>query len=212
MNKLEFYPHMSNFSFKIISLMHHNPLLPNFRNPYKLLKAAGLKPGQKVLEVGCGPGFFTMPAAKIVGGEEGVVYAADVHPLAIERAKGKIEREGMKNVKPMLANASDTGLPDQSIDLTFIFGLRYIAGGLGNVIAEIHRILKPGGVLSFEKTKSSAKKLIVEVERSGFVYSGRQASKDIPIYKGEMKPKIREMKEMREENKKKKTKIGELLT
>ena len=42
-------------------------------------------------------------------GEEGVVYAADVHPLAIERAKGKIEREGMKNVKPMLANASETG-------------------------------------------------------------------------------------------------------
>jgi len=165
---------------------------------------------QKVLEVGCGPGFFTMPAAKIVG-EEGVVYAADVHPLAIERAKGKIEREGMKNVKPMLANASETGLPDQSIDLAFIFGLRYIAGGLKNVVVE-NRILKPGGVLSFEKTKSSAKKLIVEVERSGFVYSGRQASKDIPIYKGEMKPKIREMKEMREENKKKKTKIGELLT
>jgi len=41
----------------------------------------------------------------------------------------KIEREGMKNVKPMLANASDTGLPDQSIDLAFIFGLHYIAGG-----------------------------------------------------------------------------------
>jgi len=39
-----------------------------------------------------------------------VVYAADVHPLAIERAKRKIEREGMKNVKPMLANVSDTGL------------------------------------------------------------------------------------------------------
>jgi len=103
------------------------------------------------------------------------VYAVDVHPLAIERVKEKIEREGMKNVKPMLANASDTGLPDRSIDLAFIFGLRYIAGGLKNVVAELNRILKPGGVLSFEKTKGSAKKLIDEVERSGFVYSGRQA-------------------------------------
>ena len=71
MNKLEFYPHMSNFSFRIISLMYDNPLLPYFRNPQRLLKAAGLKPGQKVLGVGCGPGFFTIPAAKIVGGEEG---------------------------------------------------------------------------------------------------------------------------------------------
>ena len=87
----------------------------------------------------------------------------------------KIEIEGIKNAKPILANASDTGLPDQSIDLAFIFGLRYIAGGLKNVIAEIHRILKPGAVLSFEKTKGSAKKLIDEVKRSGFVYSGRQA-------------------------------------
>ena len=167
-------PHMSNFAFRIISLMHDNPFLPIFRNPDRLLKAAGLKPGQKVLEVGCGPGFFTIPAAKIVE-NEGVVYAVDVHPLAIERVKEKIEREGIKNIKPILTNASDTGLPDRSIDLAFIFGLRYIAGGLENVIAEIYRILKPGGVLSFEKTKGSEKKLIEEVERGGFIYSGRQA-------------------------------------
>ncbi|RJS79328.1 methyltransferase domain-containing protein [Methanophagales archaeon] len=139
--------------------MHDNPLLPYFRNPQRLLKSAGLKPGQKVLEVGCGPEFFTIPATKIVG-EEGFVYAVDVHPLAIERVKDKIEKEGIKNVKPILANASDTGLPDQSIDLAFLFGLRYIACGLENVVPEIHRILKDGGVLSFEKTIGSAKKLI----------------------------------------------------
>jgi len=166
--------HMSNFAFRIISLMHDNPLLPVFRNPYKLLRAAGLKPGQKVLEVGCGPGFFTVPAAKIVG-KEGFVYTVDVHPLAIERVKEKIEREGIKNIKPILANASDVGLPDRSINLAFLFGLRYIAGGLENVISEIHRILKPGGVLSFEKTKGSEKKLIEEVEGGGFTYSERQA-------------------------------------
>ena len=166
-------PHMSNFAFRIISLMHDNPLLPYFRNPQRLLKAAGLKPGQKVLEVGCGPGFFTIPAARIAG-KEGFVYAVDVHPLAIERVKEKIEREGIKNITPILTNASNTGLPDQSIDLAFIFGLRYIAGGLGNVIAETQRILKPGGVLSFEKTKGSEKKLIEEVERGGFIYSGRE--------------------------------------
>jgi ubiquinone/menaquinone biosynthesis C-methylase UbiE len=166
--------HHSNFSFRIISLMHDNPLLPIFRNPYKLLKAAGLKPGQKVLEVGCGPGFFTIPAAKLVG-KEGFVYAVDVHPLAIERVKEKSEREKIKNIKPILANASNTGLPDRSIDLAFLFGLQYIAGGLKNVIGEIYRILKPGGVLSFEKTRGSEKKLIEEVERGGFIYSGRQA-------------------------------------
>jgi len=173
-NKIEEKYHHSKFAFRMISLMHDNPLLPYFRNPQRLLKAAGLKQGQKVLEVGCGPGFFTIPAAKIVG-EEGFVYAVDVHPLAIERVKAKIRREGIRNVTPLLANASDTGLPDRSIDLAFLFGLQYIAGGLENVISEIHRILKPGGVLSFEKVRGSEKKLIAEVERGGFIYSGRQA-------------------------------------
>ena len=172
-NNIKERHHHLNFAFRIISLMHDNPLLPIFRNPYKLLRAAGLKSGQKVLEVGCGPGFFTIPAAKIVG-KEGFVYAVDAHPLAIERVKEKIKKEGIKNIKSILANASDTGLPDRSIDLAFLFGLRYIAGGLENVISEIHRVLKPGGVLSFEKTRGSAKKLIEEVERGGFTYSERQ--------------------------------------
>jgi len=49
-NKIEERFHHSKFAFKIISLMHDNPLLPYFRNPDRLLKAAGLKPGQKVME------------------------------------------------------------------------------------------------------------------------------------------------------------------
>jgi len=165
--------HCSKFVFKIISLIHDNPLLPFFREPYKLLKAAGLKPGQKVLEVGCGPGFFTIPAAKLVG-EEGVIYAVDVNPFAIEKVKEKIEKGEIKNIKLILANASKTGLPGRSIDLAFLFGLRYIAGGMKDLISEMYRILKPEGIFSFEKTKTSEKKLIEEVERRGFVYSGKQ--------------------------------------
>jgi ubiquinone/menaquinone biosynthesis C-methylase UbiE len=161
-------------AFLTITFMHDNPLLPFFKNPYKLLEAAGLKKGQKVLEVGCGPGFFTIPAAHIVG-EEGRVYALDVNPYAIERVRGKIARGGIKNVVPLLANAADTGLPERSIDLAFLVGLGYIAGGLKNVLFEIHRILRPGGVLSFENTRGSREKLVEEVEREGFVFSETKA-------------------------------------
>jgi ubiquinone/menaquinone biosynthesis C-methylase UbiE len=165
--------HHSKFAFWVISVMHDNPLLPYFRDPYRLLRAAGLKQGQKVLEVGCGPGYFTIPAANIVG-DGGLVYAVDVHPLAIERVKEKLGEALMRTVKPMLANAADTGLPDGSIDLAFLFGLGYIAGGLESLLRELHRILKPGGILSFEKTRGSAERLIAEVERSGFRYSGNE--------------------------------------
>ena len=164
--------HTSKVAFWIITMMHDNPFLPIFRNPFKLLEAAGLKPGQTVLEVGCGPGFFTIPAAKIVG-DEGLVYPVDVHPMAIKRVRRKIETEGIENVKPLHANASNTGLGDESIDLAFITGLPYVAGGLGKVIRELHRILKAGGILSYEKTRGSERKTIEEVEREGFIYSER---------------------------------------
>ena len=165
--------HASRFAFWTITLMHDNPLLPIFRNPYKLLRAAGLRQGQKVLEVGCGPGFFTIPAAKIVG-EEGLIYAIDVNPFAIRRVKNKIAKERLRNVKPSLTNASNTGLPESSIDLAFLFGLRYVAGGLGNVLSEMYRILKPGGLLSFEKPRGSGEELIQEVERAGFSFVDRR--------------------------------------
>jgi ubiquinone/menaquinone biosynthesis C-methylase UbiE len=68
-----------------MSLVHED-LYGLFRDPYKALRAAGLEPGQKVLEVGCGPGFFTVPAAKTVG-QGGIVYALDVNPLAIGKVR-----------------------------------------------------------------------------------------------------------------------------
>jgi ubiquinone/menaquinone biosynthesis C-methylase UbiE len=174
----------SNIAYWTIRLMHDNPILPLVRNPYKLLKAAGLEDGYKVLEVGCGPGFFTIPAAKTVG-NEGHVYAVDIHPRAVMRVEEKIRKAALKNVTPICTNASNTGLPGESVDLAFLFGLRYIAGGLENVISELHRVLKPGGILSFEKTRGSESELIQEVERAGFIYSGRQGRVFLFTKKGE---------------------------
>ena len=162
---------MSSFIFWTIKLMHDNPLLAIFKDPYEHLNAAGLKPGQRVLEVGCGPGFFTIPAAKIVG-DKGFVYAVDVNHLAIEHIGEKIKEGKIKNVKPICSNASNTGLPDGSIDVSFIFGTLHFAGGVGDVIYEMSRILKPDGILSFEKTRDSEEELINKIEGEGFTYSG----------------------------------------
>ncbi|MBA7575961.1 hypothetical protein ES708_17797 [subsurface metagenome] len=90
-NKIEERYHHSNFAFGIISLMHDNPIIPIFRNPYRFLEAAGLKSGQKVLEVGCGPGFFTIPAAKIVG-EEGSIYAVKIMPKKLTKMSMFIQK------------------------------------------------------------------------------------------------------------------------
>ncbi|MHA1360918.1 MAG: SAM-dependent methyltransferase [Candidatus Helarchaeota archaeon] len=72
-----------------------------FRDPYKVLDAAGLEPGQRALEVGCGPGFFTIPAAHIVG-EKGSVLALDINPAAVEHVRRKIKEAGVTNARPRL--------------------------------------------------------------------------------------------------------------
>lgn len=161
----------SNFSFKIISFMHDNPLLPFLVDAQKVLTEIGIKPGQKVLEVGCGPGFFTIPAAEIVG-NDGVVYAVDVQPLAIEKIKAKMVRHNVTNVQPMLTNAAETGLSDHSVDLAFVFNLPVIFGGRERLLAEMYRILKPGGRLVYKRTGvASARQMVEAIAKEGFDYA-----------------------------------------
>ncbi|RJS76895.1 class I SAM-dependent methyltransferase [Candidatus Bathyarchaeota archaeon] len=143
----------------------HDTLYGLFLNPYKLLNAAGLKPGQKVLEVGCGPGFFTIPAAKIVG-DKGKVYALDVNPVAVETVRRKIMENNLKNVKIMLADASETGLPDESIDVAFLFGVIHALKDVDAVMREMHRILKVKGILSVQKSWWSEKRLLDAVTKN----------------------------------------------
>ena len=163
----------SDIAYWMIRFVHDNPLLAAVRNPHRILRAAGVEERQTVLEVGCGPGFFTIPAAEIVG-EEGHVYAVDVHPRAVARVRNKVERMAVTNVTPLCVNASDTGLPDESIDMAFLFGLQHVAGGLDGVIAELGRVVRPGGILSIEKTRGSEAALIEAVARGGFAYTERR--------------------------------------
>jgi len=144
----------------------HETLYGLFRDPCETLDAAGLEPGQKVLEVGCGPGFFTVPAARIVG-EKGSVYTLDINPLAVERAQQKINEEGVTNVKTVLADAAHTGLPGQSFDLAFVFGFAHPIGGMENILTELHRLLKPAGILSVEGRSRIPGNLFYPLERQG---------------------------------------------
>lgn len=135
-------------SFIMISFVHET-LYGLLRNPHKILRSAGLLPGQRVLEVGCGPGFFTVPAAEVVG-PGGNILAFDVNPFAVEHVQNKIDGSGVKNAKVIIADATGTNLPDHSFDLAFVFGLAYPLGKMDEIWRELNRVIKPGGTLSVE--------------------------------------------------------------
>jgi ubiquinone/menaquinone biosynthesis C-methylase UbiE len=136
----------SVLSFRIIQLIHDNPLRPFFDNPDKTLTEAGIQRGHQVLEVGCGPGYFTIPAAKMVG-ETGCIYAIDIVPRAIETVVRKLRKSGLKNVKATVADVSVTGLESSSIDIVLLFGVIHRLS-LNQVLPEMHRVLKPEGVIA----------------------------------------------------------------
>ena len=158
--------------FKIMSFVHET-LYGVFRDPYKALNAAGIMPGQNVLEVGCGPGFFTIPAATMVSGD-GTVLSIDICPLAIKRTNEKIKTNHIVNVKTMLADAAKTGLEKKSFDLVFLFGFIHSVGNLKNILIELHRILKDDGTLSVEGSIKISKELFQLSNRQGRIHQYRK--------------------------------------
>jgi ubiquinone/menaquinone biosynthesis C-methylase UbiE len=141
-------PRTNEMNFKMMSFIHET-LYGLVRDPYKALRDAGLEAGQTVLEVGCGPGFFTVPAARIVG-DGGTVLALDINPVAVEHVQRKIDQAGVTNAKVILANAAQTDLPDRVFDLIFVFGFARAVGGMASIWPELYRLLRPGGTLAVE--------------------------------------------------------------
>ena len=116
-----------------------------FVNPERILREIGLQKGQAMLDYGCGVGVFTIPAAQIVG-DGGVVYALDIHPLCIKTIEKEIGKRGVANVKTILSDR-ETGLPDESVDVVFLYDVLQFITDRGRLMEEFHRVLKPDGRL-----------------------------------------------------------------
>lgn len=136
---------MSNLAFNGMSLFFK---VRDFISPRRqVLEDAGLRPGDRVLDYGCGPGAYIPDAAEMVG-EAGRVYALDVHPLAIERVQHIAGKRNLTNVETIQSNCR-TGLPDGSLDVVLMYDVFHMLNNSQAVLAEMHRVLKPDGLLSF---------------------------------------------------------------
>ena len=110
------------------------------------------KPGEKsymsVMEVGCGTGFFTIPAAQLIG-DKGCLIAMDVLSDYIEQVVKKVQAANLKNVRVVKRDALYTGLDAESIDKVLLFGvIPYPSLPLNRLLPEMYRILKPEGSLA----------------------------------------------------------------
>lgn len=137
-----------NLLFKPAGMMMESRLRKWLMNPVKTLQGAGIGPGQTVLEVGCGTGFFTIPAAKMIG-DQGHLVAMDALADYTKRVSQKVRAEHLANVRVVHRDALDTGLHTASIDTALLFGvLPFPFLPLSRLLPEMHRILKPEGRLA----------------------------------------------------------------
>jgi len=117
-------------------------------NPDFVLKNSGLAEGMVVADLGCGPGFFTIPITQKIG-PKGFVYAVDGNQVMLDSLKENITKSGVnpKNVETIQADVSKTGIPEVSVDLVFFANVLHEVYDKNEFFREVRRIGKPDAVV-----------------------------------------------------------------
>ncbi len=117
-----------------------------WQDPEMILKAAGVQPGITFIDIGCGQGFFTLPAARIIG-SAGKIFGVDTDESAIGELGKKAEQEGIKNLQLTVSPAEKALLCEACADIVFLGIVLHDFADPARVLSNAHRMLKPGGKL-----------------------------------------------------------------
>jgi ubiquinone/menaquinone biosynthesis C-methylase UbiE len=122
-----------------------NPIRRYYMSP--VLDRVGIRPGERVLELGPGPGTFTVEAARRLG-PEGRLVAVDIQPEMIAQVQKRVREAGLANVETQVSDAYHLPLDDESVDRAFLVTVLPEIPDRQRALAELRRVLKPDGVLS----------------------------------------------------------------
>lgn len=117
-----------------------------WQNPEEILINAGVKAGITFMDIGCGNGFFTLPAARMVG-SSGYIYGLDSNPKAIDEIREKAAAEGLNNISLTVGSAEDTPLCELCADIVFFGIVLHDFHNANMVVKNARRMLKPDGCL-----------------------------------------------------------------
>ena len=142
-----------------------------FQNPPKILKPY-LREGMAVLDLGCGPGFFTLDMAHMVG-SSGRVIASDLQDGMLEKLKTKIQGTSIENrIMFHQCKEDQIGLKEV-VDFIFAFYMVHEVPNVEAFFSEIAASLKPDGQVfmvepPFHVSKKGFEKTIEKANSAGF--------------------------------------------
>jgi len=117
-----------------------------WQNPEEILITGGLKAGITFVDIGCGQGFFTLPAARIVG-PSGKVYGLDIDSTGIMKLRNRASFENLTHIELITGAAEDTPVCSGCADMVFFGIVLHDFNDPSKVLQNAHKMLKPGGKL-----------------------------------------------------------------
>ena len=147
------------------------------------MKEVGIKPGFHVLDYGCGPGSYIIPLAELVG-ESGNIHALDIHPLAIRMVRNIASNKQLTNVETICSDCR-TGLRDNSVDTALLYDTLHTLRDPNAVIEELHRVLKPDGILSFSDHHLKENEIVSKITNRGLFRLSTKGKKTYSFLKEE---------------------------
>lgn len=119
--------------------------------PYEVLKKLGIKSNDIVADIGCGPGYFTIPASEYLDNTK--IYALDISEDMLNHLKSINQSEKIVAVKTEPYNLK---LPNKTVTFALLVSVIHEIDNLDKFIGEINRILKVNGrfaIIEWQKTK-----------------------------------------------------------
>jgi ubiquinone/menaquinone biosynthesis C-methylase UbiE len=157
------------------AFMINNPVRRALLKPARIVDKLGLAGREHILELGPGPGFFSVEIARRL--TDGRLELFDIQPEMLEMARRQLERAGLSDVGFTAGQASD-GLPfpDNTFDVAFLAAVIGEVPDQQACVRSLGQVLKPGGRLVFvemfpDPDRLSVRELrdLVEAENFEFV-------------------------------------------
>lgn len=129
------------------SILLDNPIRRALQPPGKVLRGR-IRAGQRVMDLGCGPGFFTLEMARMVG-PGGKVLAVDLQPGMLGKIRRKADRSGLGDrIDCLCSRKQGLGFQlDKPVDFVLAYYMIHETGNVVNFLRDIYEILAPGGTL-----------------------------------------------------------------
>ena len=128
-----------------------NPARRLIQRPEQAIREFGIGSGDRVLELGPGPGYFTPHVARTVS-PTGSVLAVDLQPAMLRELRTRLSLETLPHVRMVAADATRLPFRGDAFDAAFLVAVLGEIADPARAMAELRRVLRPGGVVSFCET------------------------------------------------------------